>query len=290
MPPDSSLNAHRPVKVVVDSAADIPDDLARQLDITVVPLRVHMGGKTYLDGVDISGEAFYHELEATRSVTTTSLPSLDTLEDAYRRLTAEGNDVVSVHMSSRLSGTFNAALMATTGDDIPSEFISVVDTHTICMSEGWCAIVAAEAARAGKSMAEVAEIAESAASRSVLYGALETLEYVIKSGRVSRLPGTVGTLLSIKPILTTRPNGEAAIIERVRTRKRVLERIVELTAQLGPLERVAVMHGADPDGAARLIELLRPLNPPEPVVIGHIGAVLGTHIGPGGVGICCLRA
>jgi DegV family protein with EDD domain len=280
----------RPVRVVVDSAADIPPDIAEQLDITVIPLRVHIGGHTYLDGVDISGEAFYRELESTRSVTTTSLPSLDTLESAYRRLTAEGYDIVSVHMSSRLSGTYNAALMASTGDDIPAESITVVDTKTICMSQGWCAILAAEAARKGKSMAEVAEIAENAASRSVLYGALETLEYVIKSGRVSRLPGTVGTLLSIKPILTIRLNGEAAIIERVRTRKKVLDRLVVLTSELGPLERIAVMHGADPDGAEQIVDLLKPLNLPQPIIVGHIGAVLGTHIGPGGVGVCCLRA
>ncbi|MEO8288863.1 MAG: DegV family protein [Chloroflexota bacterium] len=281
---------HRPVKVVVDSAADIPQELAQQLDITVIPLRVHIGGKTYLDGVNISGEDFYRELEATRSVTTTSLPALDSLEDAYRRLTRDGFDVVSVHMSSKLSGTYNAALMASTGDDVITDAVAVVDTRTISMSEGWCAIVAAEAARDGKSLEEVTNIAEEAATRAILFGALETLEYVIKSGRVSRLPGTVGTVLSIKPILTTLPNGEAAIIERVRTRKKVLERITELTAALGPLDRIAVMHGADPEGAQQLIELLEAINPPKPIVVGHIGAVLGTHIGPGGVGVCCLKA
>ncbi len=280
--------SQRPVRVVTDSAADIPRELARELGITVVPLRVHMGGRTYLDGVDISGEAFYHELEATRSVTTTSLPSLGSFEQAYRQITGDGYDVVSIHMSSKLSGTFNAALMASTGDDIPAESIAVVDTHTLCMAQGWVAIEAAEAAHAGASMEEVERVAENAVGRVALYGALETLEYVMKSGRVSRLPGTVGTLLSIKPVLTTLPNGEATILERVRTRKKVLERLVELTAELGPLSRLAVMHGADPEGAAQLLEMLKPLNPPEPVLVGHIGAVLGTHIGPGGVGICCL--
>jgi DegV family protein with EDD domain len=280
----------RPVKVVVDSAADIPKEIAQQLDITVVPLSVQMGGKTYLDGVDISGEEFYRQLESTRSRTTTSLPSLDSLEGAYRRLTGEGYDVVSVHLSSKFSGTYNAALTASRGDGIPGGYVTVIDTHTICMSEGWCAIEAAEAARDGKTMLEVASIAENAAARSVLYGALETLEFVIRSGRVSRLPGTVGTLLSIKPILTIRPDGEAATIERVRTWSKALEKLAELTAKLGPLDRVAVMHAADPDGAARLLELIKGLNPPQPVVVGHIGAVLGTHVGPGGVGICCLKA
>lgn len=280
--------SQRPVKVVTDSAADIPGDLARELGITVVPLRVNMGGKTYLDGVDISGEAFYHELEATRSVTTTSLPSLGSIEEAYRQITDDGYDIVSIHLSSKLSGTFNAALMASTSDGIPPEAVDVVDSCTLCMAQGWVVIEAAEAARGGASMEEVTRAAEDAISRVALFGALDTLEYVIRSGRVSKLPGTVGTLLSIKPILTTRPNGEAIIVERVRTRKKVLERIVELTAELGPLSRLAVMHGADPDGAAQLLDMLRPLNPPEPVLVGHIGAVLGTHIGPGAVGICCL--
>ena len=102
------------------------------------------------------------------------------------------------------------------------------------------------------------------------------------------MPGTVGTLLDVKPILTTKPTGEAVIIERVRTRKKALERIVALTAELGPLQDLAVMHAADEEGAAQLLEMLKSLNPPEPIVIGHIGAVLGTHVGPGGVGVCCL--
>src|SRR5919201_5101815 len=119
----------RPVKIATDSAADIPADIARALGITVVPLLLHMGGRLYRDGVDISGEAFYRELEATRSVTTTSLPSLDSFEEAYRTLTSDGFDIVSIHMSSKLSGTFNAALMASTADGVPDEAITVIDSR-----------------------------------------------------------------------------------------------------------------------------------------------------------------
>src|SRR4051812_44389353 len=106
------------VKIVTDSAADIPQDVAEEFGITVVPLMVHMGGKSYRDGVDISGEAFYRELEASRSVTTTSLPSLASFEEAYRSITAEGSEIVSVHMASKLSGTYNTALMASTADGV----------------------------------------------------------------------------------------------------------------------------------------------------------------------------
>ena len=117
-------------------------------------------------------------------------------------------------------------------------------------------------------------------ARTTLYGALDTLEYVIRSGRVSRLPGTVGNLLNIKPILTILPNGEAIIKEKVRTRKKALERIVRLTSEMGPLDGIAVMHGADEEGAAQLADMLRSAGVPEPMMVGHIGAMLGTHLGP----------
>jgi DegV family protein with EDD domain len=280
----------RPVKIVTDSASDIPSELATELDITIIPLKVIVEGETYLDGVDLSGEEFYEKLQATRSVTTTSLPSLDAFAEAYRRLTGEGCDVVSIHLSSKLSGTFNAALMACTADGVPPEAVEVVDSRTLCMSQGWVAIKAAEAARDGASLPEVAALAEQLVSRTTLYGALDTLEYVMRSGRVSRLPGTVGNLLSIKPILTTLPNGEAIILEKVRTRKKALERIVRLTEELGPLDGLAVMHGADEEGAVELAELLRAAGVREPNMMGHIGAVLGTHLGPKAVGVCCLRS
>jgi len=279
----------RQVKIVTDSAADIPADLARELDITIIPLNVIMEGKTYHDGVNLSGEEFYERLKTTRSVTTTSLPSLDAFSEAYRKLTAEGCDVVSIHLSSKLSGTFNAALMASTADGVTPEAIEVVDSRSVSMAQGWIAIKAAEAARDGASLAEVDALAEGLVARTALYGVLNTLEYVIRSGRVSRLPGTVGNFLSIKPIVTTLPNGEATILEKVRTRKKALERVVQLTSELGPLERIAVMHGADEAGAAQLADMLKSLALPQPIMICHIGAVLGTHLGPEAVGVCCLR-
>ena len=279
----------RRVKVVIDSGADIPPDIAAELDIIVIPLLVHISGMTYQDGVDISGQALYAELEAARSVTSTSLPSLDALVQAYRRLTGEGYDVVSIHISSKLSGTFNAALMASTADGVPPESIAVVDSRTLSMAHGWVAICAAEAAKEGKSLDEVEAKAVSAASHVGIYGALDTLEYVVRSGRLGKLPGAVGTMLNVKPILTVKPTGEAAIIERLRSSKKALERIVELTAEQQPLERLAVLHGANEEGATRLLSMLEALNPPQPVVTGHIGAVLGTHLGPGAVGVCFLR-
>lgn len=275
----------RPVRIVTDSAADIPADLAQELGITVVPLRVHLGGRSFQDGVDLSGAEFYRELEATRSVTTTSLPTLQSFEDAYRTLTNSGYDVVSIHMSSKLSGTFNAALMASTGDGVDDAAIGVVDLRTLSMSEGWIAIRCAQAARDGRSRGEVEELARELVGKARLYGVLDTLEYVIKSGRVGRVPGTVGGMLNIKPILTVRPTGEATILERVRPRKKALQRIVELTSQAGELDSLAVMHGGDEEGAQELLSMLEGLHPPQPVVMGHIGAVLGTHVGPGAVGV-----
>lgn len=278
----------RPVRIVTDSAADIPADLAQELGITVVPLLVHLGGRSFRDGVNLSGADFYRELEATRSVTTTSLPTLQSFEDAYRTLTNSGYDVVSIHMSSKLSGTFNAALMASTGDGVEDDAISVIDSLTLSMSQGWIAIRCAQAARDDGSRGEIEALAQELVGKARLFGVLDTLEYVIKSGRVGRVPGTVGAMLNIKPILTVRPSGEAAILERVRIRKKALQRIVELTAQAGELDALAVMHGDEEEGAQELLSMLEGLNPPQPVVVGHIGAVLGTHVGPGAVGVCFL--
>lgn len=278
---------HPPVKIVTDSAADIPPNLARELDITVIPLLVHMGGNTYRDGVDLSGEEFYRRLSEVQGVTTTSLPSLHSFEEAYRSLTQGGYEVVSIHLSSKLSGTFNAALMACTGDGVEAEAISVVDSRSISMAQGWVVIRCAEAAMSGKSREEIEELAESLVSRVHIFGVLDTLDYVVRSGRVGRIPGMVGSMLSIKPILTTRPNGEAIILERVRTDRRALERMIELTSEQGPVESVAVLHGANKQGYEQLLHMVREsLSPPEPIVVGHIGAVLGTHVGPGAVGVC----
>lgn len=280
--------AQNRVKIITDSAADIPQHVADELDITVVPLLLHMGEHTYRDGVDISGEAFYRELQATHSVTTTSLPSLAAFEEPYRRLTGAGYSVVSIHISSKLSGTFNAALIASTGDGVVDQAISVVDSLSVSMGEGWIAIKAAEAAREGRSRQEIDALCESLVPRSHIFGALDTLEYVMRSGRVGRLPGTMGNLLNIKPILSMMPNGEATIIERKRSRAKALQRLVSLVEEQGELEAVAVMHGNDEQGAAELLVMLEAINPPQPVIVAHIGAVLGTHIGPGAVGVCCL--
>jgi len=279
----------RPVKIVTDSASDIPSELAKELDITVLPIVVMMGGKTYLDGDDLSGEEFYRKLQATRGVATTSLPSLDSFVQVYRRLTSEGCDILSIHIASRLSGTYNAALTAASFDGITPGAVQVIDSRTLSMAQGLIAIKAAEAARSGADLAQVMALAEDAVPKTKLYGALGTLEYAIRSGRVKRLPGTVGNLLSIKPIVSILPTGEATILERVRSSKKALARLVELTSQLGALERIVVMHGANEEGALRLVEMLRELGVPQPILVGHIGAALGTHLGPGAVGVFCLR-
>ena len=282
--------SRRPVKIVTDSAADIPSDLAKELDIIVVPLSVIIDGNVYRDGVDLTGPQFYARLKGTRSATTTSLPPLDAFAEEYRRLTAEGCDVVSIHLSSKLSGTYNSALIASTGDRVAPGAVRVVDTLTLSMAQGWIAIMAAEEARLGSSLDGVHKLAQGLVKRAALYGVLNTLDYVMRSGRVKRLPGTVGNFLSIKPIVTTLPNGEAAILEKVRTRKKALDRVVSLVAQLGPLARIAVMHGAHEEGAKQLASMLKTLDIPQPVTICHIGAVLGTHLGPEAVGVCCLKS
>src|SRR6476646_7701800 len=141
----------RPVRIVTDSSADIPPEMAAALDIRVIPLRIEFGNKSYCDGVDLSGEEFYRKLRESATLPTTSQPSLGELQATYRDAVAAGCDVVSVHLSSGLSGTYNVACLAAEAEELPSGAVSVVDSQAISMCVGWLAIFGARAARAGAS-------------------------------------------------------------------------------------------------------------------------------------------
>jgi DegV family protein with EDD domain len=279
----------RPVKIVTDSSADIPPHIAAELDIRVVPLRIEFGSRSYYDGVDLSGEEFYRQLRESASLPTTSQPSIGELQQTYKELTRDGCDVVSVHLSSGLSGTYNVACLAAEADELEPGAVAVVDTQAISMCVGWLAIFAARAARAGAAQAEVVALLDEMRHRVRILGLLDTLEYVQRGGRLGMASAFLGTMLSIKPILHMK-HGTAQPMEKVRTKPRAIQRLVELTAGFGPLEALAVMHGDAPDEAAKLADMLAPLFPRDQMLIAHIGAGLGTHVGPRAVGVCCVLA
>lgn len=273
------------VKVVTDSASDIPPAIARDLGITVVPCNVHFGERTYRDGVDLTSEEFFAKLASSPVMPTTSQPSVGLFEETYRRLAEETNQIISINLPAKLSATLNSARLA--AQSLPEVEIAIVDSTQVCMAQGWLAIIAAQAARRGMGLAEIVALVEDTIPRLRLIAFLDTLEYLRKGGRIGQASALLGTLLKVKPLIQVL-DGEALPLENVRTRQKALRRLVEIVGDLGPLEEVAVMHASAPATAQQLVEMLAPIYPSDRILIGQVGAILGTHAGPGAVGVACV--
>ena len=277
------------MKIVTDSTSDVPPALAAALGITIVPQQVAIGDQIYQDGIDLTGEEFYRLLHHTSAVPRTSQPALGRLEDAYRTLTADGFDVASVHVSSGLSGTYNVACLAAEAEGLGPGTITVVDSQAVSMCLGWIAIYAARAAEAGAPLPEVVALVEEMRGRVRILAALDTLEYVQRSGRLGVASAFLGTMLAIKPILHMK-QGTVQPLEKVRTMPRALQRVVELTAAMGPLEALAVIDGDAAAEARHLADMLAPVYPRDKMLLNHTGAGVGVHVGPRAVGVCALLA
>jgi len=275
----------RRVKIVTDSASDIPLAIARDLGITVVPCNVHFGERTYRDGVDLTSEEFFTKMASSPTLPTTSQPAVGVFEEAYRRLARETDQIISINLPAKLSATLNSARLA--AQSLPELEIVIVDSTQVCMAQGWLAIIAAQAARQGRGLAEIVALIEDTIPRLRLIALLDTLEYLQKGGRIGKVTALMGTLLNVKPLLQVL-DGEALPLENVRTRQKALRRLVEIVGDLGPLEEVAVMHANAPVTAQQLVEMLAPIHPPERILVGQVGAILGTHAGPGAVGVACV--
>ncbi|MGQ9682930.1 MAG: DegV family protein [Anaerolineae bacterium] len=272
--------------VVTDSTADLPADLARRLDITVIPCQIHFGHKTYREGVDIDRAEFYARLRAGERFTT-SQPPVGAFVEVYRRLLEDGRPIVSVHISGALSGVYATAVIG--AREVAPDRIAVVDGNQVSMCTGWLAVEAAEAAKAGASLADVMGLAQALLPRLRLLALIDNLQYLQRSGRVSWASSLLGGLLSIKPLLSIR-DGHAELLEKVRLRSRGLDRLVALAAELAPVRRLAVLHADAPDVAQVLAARLSHLLAPEDILVAEAGTIISGHAGPGAVGVACLLA
>lgn len=276
------------IRIVTDSTADIPAELARELDIVVVPVHVIFGVQSYDDGVNLSRREFYERLASANPLPTTSAPSAGEFEATYRRLRYEGvKRVISIHIARTLSVVQNAAKI---GADAVSEIaVTLVDSNQVSMGLGWQAVEAARAARAGKSVEEIVAAVDRVRPSVRLYAALDTIEYVRRSGRVNWAAGAIGQLLHVKPIVEVR-DGVVLSIDRVRTRSRSVERLKELTAQWGALRGLTVLHTNAQDDAEKLAEEFRTLHPllRDPIYVVEATTAIGTHVGPKGLGVACV--
>ncbi len=277
----------RRVKVVTDSTSDLPREIAASLDIAVVPLTVSFGDRAYHDGVDLDQAGFLRELRAAPDLPKTSQPPTTAFEEVFGTALADDRDVVCVTIGSGFSGTHNAARLA--AEAVGPDRVRVIDSATASMRTGLAVIEGAVAAQRGVDAAGVGAVVESVLARSEVYAVLETLEYLQRGGRIGRASQLVGSLLSIKPVLTLRDN-EVLPVERVRTWRKALDRMVEIARAQGQLEHLVILHVGNPDDARGLLERLAELVPNRAPIVGEMGPVIGTYAGPGAVGIVTLRA
>jgi DegV family protein with EDD domain len=270
-------------RVVTDSTSDVPPDWRERFGIAVVPLTVQFGGESFQDGVDLTNEEFFDRLRRADHLPTTAAPSPGAFADVYRGLSGQCEGVISIHISSTLSATAEAArLGAQSVDGFP---VHVVDSRSLTMCVAFLCRVAAEA----PSLEEALERVRERVPRQRVLALLDTLRYVEMGGRVNRAQAMVGSMLDLKPILAM-ADGEIKPADRVRTRARAVPRLLELLRRDLPVESLAVMHAQAAEEAERLREQLARELPDLEVETGQTGAVLGTHVGPGSLGLTYLRA
>jgi DegV family protein with EDD domain len=270
------------IKIVTDSTADVPPDLGA--DITVVPCFIQFGTASYLDGVDITREQFYTWLADSDVMPKTAAPSVGIFEETYRRVTREGDEVISLHVAGALSGMINSARLG--AEAVPQARITVYDSESVTMGLGWMCVAAARAARQGKSVAQVIALLDEMKTRAHVFAALDTLEFLRRSGRVGWASSMVGQLLNIKPLVGVY-RGAVRLLGRVRTRARSIQRLVELVSNLGKLESLAVLHTTAQDAALQLAREVAHLAP-SPVPVVEVTPVIGTHTGPNGLGLAAI--
>lgn len=277
-----------PIRIVTDSNCDLPRNLIEEHGIRVVPLYINIGTDSYLDGVDLSREAFYQGLPGFEVHPTTSVPSPGQFVEAYQSLADEGaTEILSIHVSTSLSAVVNSARLA--AEEMGAVAVTVYDSGQLTLGTGLQAVAAAKAAADGRSMGEILEMLEDLRPRIQVFAVLDTLEFLRRSGRMSRFQFGLGSLLQIKVIIMMH-DGEVNI-ERVRTKNRAIQRMIALVSELAPLEELALVHTHAPAEAAALRERAGALFPGSRVpLLEEVTPVIGAHIGPGAVGFTAVQA
>jgi DegV family protein with EDD domain len=274
--------------VVADTTSYLPRELLAQHDIHEVSLYVGIEGEQDRESDITDLHGFYERLRASDQQVTTSQPSVGDFISIYEPLLADGKEIVSIHLSSGISGTCESAMQARerlTADGKGGERISVLDSRTGCGGMGLMVLTAANAAANGASAAEAMERAKTAREELKIWFAVDTLDYLRRGGRIGAARAWIGTTLKIKPILTLEE--EITPIERVRTRSRAFERMVDYGRQRheAGADAWVVQHVQDPESAQRLVEACRPMFGSDPVFTSEVGPVIGAHVGPGLLGI-----
>ena len=273
------------VAIVTDSVADIPGEVAKALGISVIPLYIQFGLETFRDRVDMMEEQFYKKLESMRELPKTSQPSPNDFLQVYRGLLNMKREIVSIHPTAQLSGTYNTALLAREMLGNPEE-IEVIDCRTGSAGQGLVALEAAKAALQGLGRRQIVELVKSMAGKVRMYVALETLDYMARNGRVGRAKVFMASLLRIKPIITLL-NGEIEPVDKVRGSSKIIPRLVDLCGELvrSARARVAITHAKAFEQARRLKAELESRLGLTDIMVSSMCPAVASNTGPGALAV-----
>lgn len=269
------------VRVVTDSTADIPSAVADELGIAVVPLYIHFGHNVYQDGVDIGHDEFYRRLVEGPDFPKTSAPSSGSFTEVYEALSADTDEILSIHISTKLSATYNSAVVGRDGVRTACR-VEVIDSRSASMGLGLLAIVAAKAARRGATLDEVSDVVHRSIPRTHYFGLVETLEYLYRGGRIGKAQSFFGSMLSIKPLLAIR-EGEVYPVERVRGRAKAVARVQQMAEEFQNVKHMAICYTTPSEDADRLAQRLATRLTEGQLYQTRCGATIGTYVGPSAV-------
>jgi DegV family protein with EDD domain len=273
------------IRLVTDSSADLPSDLVHRHGIEVVPLTIRFGSEEYVDGVDLTPHEFWNHLQTSSSLPETAAPSAGAFKDAYARLAEQGADgIVVITLSSDISATYQAAVIGAEGAPVP---VKVIDSRTTTVELALQILAGVKAAEAGGDLEAVIRTVEHARDHTKIIAALDTLEFLKRGGRIGGAAAFLGGLLDLKPMITFE-NGVVAAAGRVRTRSKALTALIDRVARVADsVEALAVVHGSAPD-VDSIVERLGEVVPHIDPLVAELGAVVGTHSGPGTIGVAYL--
>ena len=278
------------MQIVTDSGTDLnfTPEQAAEFNVHIMPLHVTLDEKSFREGVDIQPQDFYKLLAETESLPITSQPSAGEFADLYRRLAAKDPDILSIHMTSGLSGTYNSALAG--AEMVPEANVTHVDTKTLSAAAGWQVEAAARVAKAGWAKDQILALIQRIGQASESIYTLNELKYLIHGGRISHMKGLIASLINLKPIIgVEKENGTYVQLGQVRTFKGALKGLVNKMIQKhepGSELRVQVLHSMNPEGAASLREDIDKVYKCSWLPVGPMSLVLGAHTGPSMVGVC----